>query len=93
MRTEVTMSARSRETSTSMKVTHRSAKACMSAMPSRASGGRESQKAPIRSRMVSPPKPSITHSRARFPAMTRSRHTMSQLRPAPSTSSNSAVFA
>ena len=62
------MFSRSRLTSTSMKVTNRSANCCISSMPFSASSGRASQKAPIRSRIASPPKPSITQNRARRPA-------------------------
>ena len=90
--TEVMMSSRSKLTFTSIKVTNRSANCCISVRSRTASGWRDSQKAPIRSRMASPPKPSITQKRALCPATHRSRHTMSQLRPAPSASSNHRVF-
>ena len=86
------MSSWSKLTFTSITVTNRSANCCISARSLTASGGSDSQKAPIRSRMASPPKPSITQKRALRPATYRSRYTMSQLRPAPSTSSNPGYF-
>ena len=86
------MSSRSKLTSASMKVTHPSTNCCISVMSATAWGGRDSQKAPIRSSTASPPKPSMTQMRPRRPPMRRSRLTMSQLRFTPSTSSNQRTF-
>ena len=55
MRTEVISSSGSKPTSTSEKEISRSAKSCMSVRPSRAFSGRESQKAPMRSKVSSSP--------------------------------------
>ena len=53
--TAVTASSKSKPTSTSEKEMKRSAKSFISLRPSRASPGRESQKAPMRSRVSSLP--------------------------------------
>ena len=57
----------SKVTLDSEKVIYRSRKSCISVRPTTFSGFSVSQKAPIRSRMLSLPKPSTTHSRARRP--------------------------
>ena len=68
--TEVTASDTSNVTLDSENVMNRSKNSCIWVSPATCSGFRVSQKAPMRSMMLSLPKPSTTHSRALRPPMT-----------------------
>ena len=58
------------ETLVSVKLMNRSIKSCIRVNPATCSGSRDSQKAPIRSKVASRPKPSTTQILARLPPMT-----------------------